>query len=93
MPGEKMYACVGLSGSCVGVDSLPFFSEKLEAAWRVVEKFKAVGVQVEHNVYEHDVWQCGIDFNFGPDDFRYEAQGETAPLAICRAALKACWTD
>jgi hypothetical protein len=59
---------------------LPQYSSDIAAAWEVVEKMKAfsLGQRVDGS------WQCwwwqGVHMG---------AHGETAPLAICRAALKA----
>ena len=54
------------------------YSDEIESAWEVVEKMKFISLN-RHAVY----WICHFD------DGQYEdiAQGETAPLAICRAAL------
>lgn len=76
----------------------PKFSTEIEAAWQVVEKLK------DH--LPELVWRCGDseplsemrwwcyfrrDQTTGPDC--HGAAAETAPLAICRAALKALWKD
>ena len=73
---------------------LPQYSVKIRAAWAVVEK-----LGYNWNLYR-DVGKCGDDYETSGDGlyrFIYSAPGmpmqgvtaSTAPLAICRAALKA----
>lgn len=66
---------------------VPHYSTDIAAAWEVVERLRA-----DHGDYsvivcwahETQQWVCS-DF----DSMTWEGAGETAPLAICRAALKA----
>ncbi len=54
-------------------------------AWEIVEYLKANG----HNVTvgnDSDTWECLI-FDASPP-YRWEAEANTAPMAICKAALK-----
>lgn len=62
------------------------FSTSIASAWQVVEKLKANGnnVWVE---WAGTVWVCGTTSVF-PD-----IEADTAPLAICLAALKACGVE
>ena len=74
---------------------LPAYSTDIAAAWEVVEKlgerFHARLLTPFIRSGDNHYW-CGFTplgmtgFNGRPD---YEAVAETAPLAICRAALKA----
>jgi hypothetical protein len=70
-------------------DRLPAFSTDIAAAWQVVEKLGG-HLDIIHWA-DSDTWQV----NFGSRDGRrpytmpQDDWGETAPLAICRAALAA----
>lgn len=71
---------------CVAV--VPRYSADIAAAWLVVEKMKVThGAWVEFE----DTWRA--DFQHGmvgsPHFSKGTGSGDTAPLAICRAALKA----
>lgn len=55
---------------------VPEYSTEIAAAWQVIEKFE--NHCMLNNV--HGIWEC-----YFPDNVKGE--GETAPLAICRAAL------
>jgi len=81
-----------------GVDSTgtpnecPKFSSDIAAAWEVVEKLKPTHRQVvidRHRGEDLQEEQWGVAFvtNTGVSIFRERAP--TAPLAICKAALKA----
>lgn len=70
------------------VFTLPFYSQDIAAAWEVVEQLKTLG------------WTCFLDNDDGQHDCEFarmgdqpfnaiQERGETAPLAICRAALNA----
>lgn len=75
------------------LDVVPFYSTDIAAAWQVVEK-----LEYNWNLYR-DMGKCGHEETQGDKLYRfiYSAPGmsmagttaETAPLAICRAALKA----
>ena len=66
-----------------GFDQLPKFSTDIAAAWEVMEKFESVN-RVERRYYPTH-WWCEL----GADIYSFEAIGDTAPHAICLAALKA----
>jgi hypothetical protein len=74
---------------------VPKYSESLDAAWQVVEKMKPMWkkfrlsygsylVSVRDGKLE-DGWELEPAWGSPISGF-----GETAPLAICRAALKTC---
>jgi hypothetical protein len=70
-------------------DEAPSYSENLLLAWRVVEKLKADGIYlgIDNFGYDGEEWRVCVSL---PDPEGYEAvEAETAPLAICLAALKA----
>ena len=81
--GEGNY----LGGDC------PHFSTQIADAWLVVEKLKNTNYNFGINIQTiidldgglHDAWGC----YFCDDDMDYETEEDTAPLAICLAALKA----
>jgi len=62
-----------------------FFSTSISSAWLVVEKLGGKGVGVDKYLDENGVlyWEVGF-FMKSP------GRADTAPLAICRAAIKAC---
>ena len=76
-------------------EPLPLYSSEIAAAWEVVERLYdehwivGIGSLAENP----RGWRCEL-CNMWPDDFEraptdIEANGDTAPLAICRAALLA----
>lgn len=66
-----------------GVQPIPEYSLVIAAAWEVVEKvFRPRGYYIAP---EHARKGWGV---YEGDDWREVAIGDTAPLAICRAALK-----
>lgn len=81
------WRCVTLDGT--GRDRGPArrikpYSTNIDAAWEVVEKLKE-----NHTVNIHgysDGWEVGL---IGPGSAAVDGQAETAPHAICLAALKA----
>ena len=66
---------------------IPPYSTSIAAAWEVVEKLAYEGkaaFALEFLKYEPKTWVA--EFGIGVFD---EGKADTAPLAICRAALKA----
>lgn len=59
---------------------VPRYSECIAAAWEVVEKLK---------FWTMHRWESCTRFIVNTDTETFEAIEETAPLAICKAALKA----
>ena len=72
------------------VDPVPFYSTDLLAAWLVVEHMLTQGYRFEL-VYEKTPPEADWGALFSAHDGAGYGLGETAPLAICRAALKASW--
>ena len=76
-------------------DSLRYFigvwhpSTNIEAAWEVVERVKDWRITLSGGEYEGDGWSVGVTNNTDT----YYGLADTAPLAICLAALKACGVD
>lgn len=66
------------------VGPLPAYSADIAAAWQVVERFWLVQI-VRSEVY-HEAYEVRIMTETGPE---HVEEANTAPLAICRAALKA----
>lgn len=73
---------------------VPEFSTEMAAVWRVVEKMATLTPDPwmltlkNWNYYGNRTWTAEFTSHpLGPP--RVEAQAETAPLAICRAALQA----
>ena len=63
---------------------LPPFSTDIAAAWKVLEKLKSVGLQIDVGTH-YSGWACGIDNS----TTRLWSSAPTAPIAICCAALAA----
>lgn len=72
---------------------VPRYSESLDAAWEVVERMKSrwgefslkYGPYLVRDAKLTDGWMLEPD-----NGSQFSGFGETAPLAICRAALKTC---
>lgn len=67
----------------------PRFSTQMAAAWRIVEAMRLSGYDFELT-YENRTWECW--FPHAVYDAGH-ALADTAPLAICRACLKALAPD
>lgn len=63
----------------------PHYSTDIAAAWQVVERMKPLGIWL---VDLQDYYKAAF-LNSDDDVVGGEVSAETAPLAICRAALKA----
>lgn len=78
------------------IDALPLFSTDIAAAWQVVEHFRTMFPHDEQPMVLsmfHGKWQCAVACSTDAHAYElyigYEVEAETAPLAICLAALKA----
>jgi len=67
------------------VSSIPHYSTDISAAWEVVEKLR--GVWDIRSMSK--TWVAILSVQVGTSDKRVGEEAETAPLAICLAALKA----
>lgn len=66
-----------------GEGDVPHYSTDIEAAWEVVETLKLLGIEVKFvGSWADKPWYCRLR----DDAFEF---GDTAPHAICLAALKA----
>jgi hypothetical protein len=70
-------------------DKTPNYSESIADAWLVVEKLRGLGT-VDLMDDDGKRWISLIIPKFKA---HVRAQAETAPLAICKAALKACGVE
>lgn len=67
-------------------EPVPPYSTDIRAAWAVVERVRHLSQESSTRLeHEGELWHA----TFSTLDFLAQASGETAPLAICRAALKA----
>lgn len=73
-----------LDDDCGCKIEIPHYSTDIAAAWDVVEKLKIKGF--DFVLHWKTAWEC--IFWFGRDKW-FESNCETAPRAICLAALKA----
>lgn len=70
--------------------ALPEYSTSIEAAWQVVEKIRTFSNDVEIGINILPAkYNIEISISYGRGESYYSANGETAPHAICLAALKA----
>ena len=77
-------ACNHPTGKCYPEQMPPAYSTNIEAAWRVVEKLSnkfSFAINNDMGYWYADFWNSAENMNPTEDD--------TAPLAICRAALLA----
>ena len=75
---------------------IPCYSTDISAAWEITTKFDQVNVSTNSGAGAHCVvWIVGYtkDEDGVPDMFTYDACADTAPKAICLAALKAKGVD
>lgn len=73
------------------LERIESYSTSIASAWELVEKFTPHGVAVQccrEQEWGDDKWKCLISTKWTPHEY-VEARGDTAPLAICLAALKA----
>jgi Phage ABA sandwich domain len=65
----------------------PYFSTNIADAWRVVEKLIDEGYDI--NVYNHNK-EFNVEINIEEDDKHlwFYGEADSAPLAICLAALE-----
>lgn len=70
-------------------EQVPHYSTDIAAAWLVVEEMRTDGwdmTLVQTAAMRHEPWDCRL---FIAEYKRAIGHGNTAPLAICRAALQA----
>ncbi len=70
---------------------LPAYSTDIAAAWLVVEELRARGIWLEELSGRYETsYRAGFSWRDPERGVRYQqAMADTAPLAICRAALEA----
>lgn len=68
--------------------ALPQYSKHIASAWDVVEKIKARNSEIFCLNFYYEKWHCGFE-RLHHDYIENEVSNESAPLAICLAALKA----
>lgn len=82
------FHCEDTSGYCEGY---PHYSTDIAAAWQILARLRELGFKYISVVSLSNGWQCWGDkamtLNSVPPDVSVNA--DTAPLAICLAALKA----
>jgi len=84
-------------GSCFGTTPegrmhriVPPYSTDMAAAWEVVEKLRRLGYQggIHWTSSSEAEYECGFGSSLIPPEARQPCKAETAPLAICLAALQ-----
>lgn len=68
-------------------DVIPYHSTDIAAAWQVVEKMRLVGVSMWIGPHLDNEWAVQIKPSI--NNYHEFVRADTAPLAICRAALLA----
>jgi hypothetical protein len=74
-----------------GIDEVPHYSTDIAAAWQVLERMYDLGCHVARIGIVHDwreKYECVIGA-IGNMHTEWNVDAETAPMAICVAALKA----
>ena len=84
---DVMEAYTEFSTLVIGEDFAP--SADIQDAWLVVEKLKQEGFYSFHTDLSLDSGREWWSWHFSKGVNNYGSQQETAPLAICMAALKA----
>jgi hypothetical protein len=77
-------------GSIFHYTHMPDYPRKIADAWLVVEKLRERGLMWRGGYFTE--FGCDIGFGFaeqGAEEVTFKASADTAPLAICLAALKA----
>ena len=69
------------------VPAVPHYSTRIQDAWQVVEKTKLL--DDFELTKDGPMYQFGHYGEYGFDEWTLYAEADTAPLAICLAALKA----
>jgi pentatricopeptide repeat protein len=71
------------------------YSEYIEKAWRVVEKMRERGLYITVVSQKDDYLVTVSEYLSQPSSYvhRFGVRADTAPLAICKAALKAVEND
>jgi hypothetical protein len=101
---EKTYHDCGLMGTRLIEQAgktyaipemIPEYSTNIADAWLVVEKMIELGWQYEVQGWgkqhgHHSTFITWVPHNGGMKQIIHHEEAETAPLAICLAALKAC---
>ncbi|MED1125164.1 BC1872 family protein [Bacillus atrophaeus] len=74
-------------GGLVAKQPVPFYSSKIEDAWLVVDKLKSIGLEIA--IYT-DTYTSTCHITDAPSSLMtvWEAETESVPLAICKAAEK-----
>lgn len=77
-----------------GEPPLPNFSTQIAAAWLVIEKMKHFTLRRKGESWTVEYRDCGNPMDhFVVDDCCASVTADTAPLAICLAAIKAVGVD
>ncbi|MBI5950202.1 MAG: hypothetical protein HY865_00980 [Chloroflexi bacterium] len=89
---NKVFGMVNIStGNPFESDLIPNYSTNMSDAWKVVEKSLGdlFDFELGHDETQDNVWSC-VWWKRGEKEFSpIYASAQTAPLAICRAALLA----
>ena len=84
VPPNDAYVLLGIMGAMKF--DIPHYSTDIADAWLVVEKMKASAFEVTIDDTDGDWWALFADLEYKHISSAY---ADTAPLAVCRAALKA----
>jgi hypothetical protein len=79
------------TGAALITKNIPYYSSNIADAWQVVEKLRSRYVYIDLTNND-DLYCCELmeqDWENESRYFTYYTDAETAPLAICLAALKA----
>ena len=87
---KRLHAPVAIDDFCGTKETPPHYSTQIADAWLVVEKLLEMGAWFSLSKNHHNfTWDCrGIINERKDDEVRFIDHADTAPLAICLAALK-----
>jgi hypothetical protein len=79
--GEPEYYYTSDDPQGIRMNEVPYYSDDIEAAWTVLDSLKDCVVEVSYD-YNNNYWCCCMQGG------KVEVYNQTAPRAICEAALK-----
>lgn len=71
---------------------VPQYSTRSQDMWRVIERLQQAGFSIKLQGNPQDRWRCDLEWHspHRPEpEHLYGPESDTAPLAVCRAALVA----
>lgn len=90
--GKQGCGCNDLRHSRDSFERFGYYSSNIADAWEVVEKWNKMSnknwVTISSD-FNNKTWDCFFEYTDHPPGLGSHSNEDTAPLAICKAALKA----